>query len=223
MALGPLLLFFLNVLSAVVALLTSYYAYRSDKLADSPLLKALALGFMLLGVGLLIEALTSVVIGHTLVESLASRILGVRVVATFVYLLVDMAAYLIFALGYGYLAFGRSGPKAIGVAVAAAVVGVPRIIDFAGEYRFAALAYFVMLILLAFVVFQGVLIHGRTGSRFSLLVLLAFVLILVAHVVLLLSVIYLAGGLFLVGTAVQFLGFVSLLVFLLRSGRVGPA
>ncbi len=61
----------------------------------------------------------------------------------------------------------------------------------------------------------------RDSEEFSLLVLLAFVLIFVAHVLLLVSAVALAGGLFLVGNAVQFLGFVSLLVVLLRSGRVG--
>jgi hypothetical protein len=218
MALGPLILFCLNVLSAVVAFLTSYYAYRSDRLADSPLLRAITLGFMLLGVGLLAEAGTSVALGRTLVEIAGQRTLAVA--ATLTYLSIQMAAYLIFAVGYGYLAFGKSQKVAAAVLLAAAA---PRIIDLAGLYRFAVVSYFVVLVLLAFIVYQGVLIHSRTRSRFSLLVLLAFVLILAAHALLLVSVVRLAGGLFLVGAAVQFLGFVSLLVFLLRSGRVGPA
>ncbi len=215
MALGPLLIFTLNVLSAVVAFLTSYNASRFNKLADNPLLRSIALGFMLLGVGLLAEAATSISLGQTLVDILASKILAV--IETFAYLTIQMVGYLVFAVGYAYLAFGRSGKVA--AAAVAAIVG-PRVVEVAGLYRYAILSYFVVLVLLAFIVFQGVLIHARTSSRFSLFVLLAFVLIFVAHVLLLVSVIALAGVLFLVGNAVQFLGFVSLLVFLLRSGRV---
>jgi hypothetical protein len=218
MALGPLVLFCLNVLSAVVAFLTSYYAYRSDRLANSPLLRVIALGFMLLGVGLLTEAGTSVALGQILVEIAAPRTLAVA--ATLTYLSMQVVAYLIFAVGYGYLAFGKS-QKAAAAALLAA--GASRIIDLAGLHGFAVMSYFVILVLLAFIVYQGVLIHSKTRSRFSLLVLLAFILILVAHIFLLVSVVRLAGGLFLVGAAVQFLGFVSLLVFLLRSERVGPA
>lgn len=218
MALGPLILFCLNVLSAVVAFLTSYYAYRSDRLTNSPLLRAITLGFMLLGVGLLTEAGTSVALGRTLVEIVATRTLTVA--ATLTYLSMQMVAYLIFAVGYGYLAFGKSQKIAAAALLAA---GASRIIDLAGLQRFAIVSYFVVLVLLAFIVYQGVLIHSKTRSMFSLLVLLAFILILVAHVFLLVSVVRLAGGLFLVGAAIQFLGFVSLLFFLLGSERVGPA
>jgi hypothetical protein len=218
MALGPLILFCLNVLSAIVAFLASYYAYRSDRLADSPLLKAISLGFMLLGVGLLAEAGTSVALGRTLVEIAAQR--TIVVAATLTYLSIQMVAYLIFAIGYGYMVFGRSQKVAAAALLATAA---SRIIDLAGLYRFAVVSYFVVLVLLAFIVYEGVLIHSETRSRFSLLVLLAFVFILAAHALLLVSVAELAGGLFLIGAAVQFLGFVSLLVFLLRSERIGSA
>lgn len=216
MALGPLVVFSLNVLSALVAFLTSYYSYRFNRLAESPLLTSITIGFMLLGVGLLAEAGTSVALGQTLVDELVSRVLAT--VTTFTYLTVQMVAYLIFAVGYALLAFGK--PKAA-VGAGAALAVTPRVVDVAGLYRYAVVSYFVVLVLLAFVVFQGLLIHSRTRSRFSMLVLLAFVFILVAHAVLLWSVVALSGTLYLVGTATQFLGFASLLIFLIRSGRIG--
>jgi len=216
MALGPLLVFSLNVLSAVVAFLTSYYAYKFRHVAENPVLDSIAFGFMLLGFGLLIEAGTSVAAGQTLIRVLLSRILAV--VETFTYLSIQMVAYLVFAVGYAVLAFRRSSKSVVAGAVALAV---PPVVEGFGLYRYAVVSYFVVLILLAFVVFQGVLIHSRSPSRFSLLVLAAFMLILLAHVVLLVSVVALSEGLFLTGTAIQFLGFVSLFAFLLRSGRVG--
>ncbi len=217
MAVGPLLIFILNILSGVVSFLTSYYAYRFNKLADSPLLRSISVGFMLLGVGLFAEAATSISLGQTLVDVLVSRVLAL--IETLTYLTVQMVAYLVVAVGYAYLAFGKSEKAA---AAAAALAMAPRVVGaVAGLYRFAIVSYFVVLVLLAFIVFQGVLIHARVGSRFSLLVLMAFILILVAHVVLLVSVVALAGVWFLIGDVVQFLGFLALLVFLLRSGRVG--
>ncbi len=217
MALGPVLIFSLNILSAVVAFLTSYNAYRFNKLATNPLLKSIAFGFGLLGVGLLAEASVSVVFGKTLVEQLLTRAFGL--IETFTYLSVQMVAYLAFAAGYAFLAFGRSTKVAAGLGVALAVG--PGALDFVGLYRYAILSYLVVLLLLGFVVFEGTLIHFRSKSRFSLLVLLAFVLILAAHAVLLVSVLEFSGILFLLGDTVQFLGFVSLLIFLLRSGSVG--
>lgn len=216
MALGPLTVFSLNVLSALVALMTSYYAYRFNRLAESPLLNSITFGFMLLGVGLLVEAGTSVTLGQTLIDVLVSRVLAT--ITTFTYLSIQMVAYLIFAAGYAMMAFGRSVKAA---ATAGVLAVTPRVVEVAGLYYYALISYFVVLVLLGFIVFQGVLIHSKSRSRFSMLVLLAFVLILVAHVVLLASVVSLSGLAFLVGTATQFLGFASLLVFLLRSGRVG--
>jgi hypothetical protein len=211
MALGPLLIFALSVLSGVVALLTSYYAYRFSRLASSPLLGSMAVGFMLLGIGLLLEAGTSVTQSKTLIDVLHSSFLAD--ISSFVYLSIQMVAYLFFAMGYAIQAFGRTSRQA---APAGALIGAA-----AGLYRYAVLSYFVVLILLAFIVFQGTLIHAKSSSRFSLLVLLAFVLILLAHVVLLASVLALSGSGLLLGDGIQFLGFLSLLVFLLRSGRVG--
>jgi len=217
MALGPLLVFILNVCSAVVAFLTSYYAYKFRHVADNPVLDSIAFGFMLLGVGLLIEAGTSAVVGQTLLQQFLSKILAV--VETFAYLSLQMVAYLVFAVGYATLAWRRSS-KAVVMGLVA-LVAAPRAVDVFGVYRYAVVSYFVVLVLLGFVVFQGALIHSRSPSRFSLLVLVAFLLIMAAHVVLLVSVVTLSEYLFLAGTAIQFLGFVSLFAFLLRSGRVG--
>jgi hypothetical protein len=203
--------FSLNMLSAIVALLTSYYAYRSNRIVESSVLRAISVGFMLLGIGLVVDAGTSIVSGRTLVESFAERIL--ILFASFTYLTVQMVAYIIIAVGYAIAAYGKKAEGAVPVALAGAAA--------VGLYRFSILSYFVVLILLAFVVFQGLLLHSKGGGRFSAIVLLAFSLILVAHLVLLLSVLTLGSWLFLIGTGVQFLGFVSLLAFLVRSEIVG--
>jgi len=211
MAASAVVTFSLNILSAIVALLTSYFAYRFSRLVDNSVLKAISVGFMLLGIGLIVDAGTSLVSGKTLVESFAGREL--ILLASFTYLTVQMVAYVVIAVGYAFSAYGkRIGNVAPVVLAGAAALGL---------YRFSLVSYFVTFILLAFVVFQGFLIHSRGRTRFSSIVLLGFSLILVAHFVLLVSVLTLGSGLFLIGTGVQFLGFVSLLAFVVRSEAVG--
>lgn len=207
----PTIIFSLNILSAIVALLTSYYAYRSNRLVGNSVLSAISIGFMLLGVGLAVDASTSLVTGKLLFEVPADRALSV--LASFSYLAIQMVAYLVIAIGYGRATYG-SGAK---VAAAAVLVG------WAANLRsFSMLSYFVVLVLLAFVVFQGFLLRTGKKGGMSAIVLLAFGLILIAHLVLLVSVLALATRLFLVGTGVQFLGFLALLVFVVRSEVVVP-
>jgi len=213
---GAVLAFLLNLLSAFVALLTSYYAYRTNRLVSNPVLGAISIGFTLLGIGLLVDAGTSLFTGHLVVESYADRVFVL--LSTFTYLTIQMASYLVIALGYARVAYRRE-PKAF---YPAALVGSAAI----SLYGYTILSYFVALVLIGFVVFQGFLLRSGEKSRFSGTVMLAFVLLLVAHFVFLVSVLALgsgyAGGIFLVGIGVQFLGFISLLVFVVRSEVVGP-
>jgi len=212
LASGALLTFFLNILSALVALLTSYYAYKAHRLVPNFLLWAISIGFMLLGVGLVVDAGTSLVTGRTLVESFYDKILTLLSSAT--YLTIQMVAYLIIAVGYARAAYGGQARSAVPLAlVGSAALGL---------YRYSLLSYFVTFVLLAFIVFQGVLLRSGDKRGLSGMVLLAFVLIFVAHLVFLVSVLVLGSGLFLIGTAVQFLGFLSLLIFVVRSEVVGP-
>jgi hypothetical protein len=212
MASGALVTFCLNILSALVALFTSYYAYKVNRLVGNSVLRAISIGFMLLGIGLVVDAGTSLVSGRTLVESFSDRVL--TFFASLTYLTVQMIAYLIIALGYARSAYGGQAKSAAPVVLAGSAM--------VGLYSYSLLSYLVAFILLAFVVFQGLLLRSGEKSRFSGMVLLAFVLIFVAHFILLISVLVLGSGLFLIGTAVQFVGFLSLLVFVLRSEVIGP-
>lgn len=212
MASGALLTFFFNTLSALVALLTSYYAYRAHRLVPNSLLWAISIGFMLLGVGLVVDAGTSLVTGRTLVESIYDKVL--TLLSSVTYLTIQMVAYLIMAVGYARAAYGGQAKSAMPLAlVGAATVGL---------YRYSILSYFVTFVLLAFIVFQGVLLRSGDKRGLSGMVLLAFVLIFAGHFVFLVSVIVLGPLLFLLGTMVQFLGFLSLLIFVVRSEVVGP-
>jgi len=209
-------------MSALVALLTSYYAYKANRFVSSSVLWAISIGFMLLGIGLVIDAGTSLISNRTLVditgrtagESFSDRVL--TLFASLTYLTLQMVAYLIIAIGYARSTYGRQ--SSAGTWASATVAGATLV----SLYSFSILSYFVTVILLAFIVFQGLLLRSGRGGRLSWMVLLAFVLVFVAHCALLVSVLVLGPGLFLIGTAIQFLGFLSLLMFVLRSEVVGP-
>ena len=194
-----------------MALLTSYYAYRVHRYVPDSLLRAISIGFMLLGVGLVVDAGTSLVTGKTLVESVPDRLLTILV--SFTYLTIQMVAYLVIAAGYAMAAYGNRAKQVAPAVLFGAAVGL---------YGYSLLSYFVAFVLLAFIVFQGLLLRSGEKRGLSGMVLLAFILIFAAHFVLLVSVLVLGPGLFLVGTVVQFLGFLSLLVFVVRSEVVGP-
>jgi len=211
MPIGTVITFSLNLLSALVALLTSYYAYRANRLVGNSVLGAVSIGFMLLGIGLVVDAGTSLVTGRLLIEFPADRL--VTVLASFTYLTVQMVAYLVIAVGYGRAAYGGAS-KAV---VPAVLVGWA-----ANLYGYTVLSYFVVLLLLAFVVFQGFLLRSGKKGGMSAIVMLAFGLVLFAHIVLLVSVLTSGRLLFLTGTGIQFLGFLALLVFVIRSEVVGP-
>ena len=211
MASGALITFCLNILSALVALLTSYYAYRVHRYVSNSLLWAISIGFMLLGIGLVVDAGTSLVTGKTLVESVPDRLLTILV--SFTYLTIQMVAYLVIAAGYAMAAYGSRAKQAAPAILFGAAVGL---------YGYSLLSYFVAFVLLAFIVFQGLLLRSGEKRGLSGMVLLAFILIFAAHFILLVSVLVLGPGLFLIGTVVQFLGFLSLLVFVVRSEVVGP-
>jgi hypothetical protein len=208
---GAVINFSLDFLSALVALLTSYYSYRVNRLVGNPVLAAISIGFMLLGIGLAVEAATSLISGVTLVEFVGERVLVLF--ASYTYLTVQMLAYLVIAVGYARAA-NSNRAKSLVLVASPGVVAI-------NLFMYSLLSYFVALILLAFVVFQGFLLHSREKNRFSATVLTAFSLVLLAHLVLLASVITLGPVLFLVGTVVQFLGFLSLLVFVVRSEVIG--
>lgn len=211
------IVFLLNILNALVALLTSYYSYKFNRLLKNPVITSISAGFMLLGIGLAFEAITSVFTGRTVIQIFAIRtIVGYSTIA---YLLFQLVAYLLIAIGYGLSAY--TIPEKVAALFILQIPVRPRLEP--EFFAFTLLVYFFTVVLLAFILFQGLLIHTRQKDRFSLLVLFAFGLIFVAHVLLLFSLIQLSISFLILGDIVQFLGFVSLLAFIIRSGSVGAS
>jgi hypothetical protein len=210
----------LEIASGVVALLVSFTAFKYNRLVENGLLRFVSFGFMLLGVGLVAQG--SLV---TLLAFNVGRItqdIALVYVSSVIYLVLQVMAYFAFALGYARGAYGRV--KQEGIVTTAFLLALPRTghtsLLFLGTYVNGILQL-IVLVLLAFVIFQGALIYSRTRGMFSLLVLTGFALIFGAHAITLAASLLVSGLLYLIGTVVQFAGFAAILGFLIRSGRQG--
>jgi hypothetical protein len=217
----PLVVAF-DLFSGIIALLVSYYAFQARRLIDSSVLNAISFGFMLLGAALLVEVVTTTSLGLTIAS--ASRLRTFELLENLVYLFLQVVALVVIAIGYAQATFGRTDllAEVSGLVVyatktkASKLVGLTLLL----YYLFLGLE-FVILLVLVFIMFEGFLIYAKGRDNASLLVLVGFALIFVGHAVVLHSILAISGTEYLVAAAVQFLGFLSLLAFVIRSGRIG--
>jgi hypothetical protein len=209
----------LNVLSGGVAVLISYYAYRFNRLVNSRILASISVGFALLGFALLAESATTAALHLTPVEIALAR--GLQGLLILLYILLQPVAYAFFAVGYARAVFGRApgAKRAIPIlALTLREVSVVIVLLYL-VFLFSQVA---IVLLLSFVVVAGAMVYVHTRSRSSLMVMLGFLLIFFARLSILGAVISPSVQLYVWGTLIEFAGFVFLLLFLVRSGRVGP-
>ncbi len=212
----------LQLLSGLVALLVSYYAFRYGRVATSSFLRLLSLGFMLLGLGLLAQG--SVLTLYLFNIGRITDRINLTYEATALYLLLQVVAYLLIGLGYARRMHTAPNPEPKTSIPAAALVAMAASTTIpALRTRLFEFSELVTIILVALIAFQALLVYSENRSRFPLLVLTAFTLILFAHIGSLLSAVLSSGALYLVGGLIQLAGFSVLLYFVIRSGRVGTA
>ncbi len=230
-----------DLLSGIVALLVSYYAFRYNRLLENSTLKFISFGFMLLGLGLLAESFVEALVIFGIGDIFTARILAIS--TSSLYHLLQIAAYFVFAIGYIRGAYSSSSSYkaasestsgsqgAVGATASASAVlvlvsssGLRRLQQMAELSRAVSLVSEILtVVFLSMVVFQGTLIHAQSRNRLALFVLLSFVLILVAHLVFLGADAFSSLTWSLVAGGIQFAGFLSLLIFLLWRSRIGSA
>jgi hypothetical protein len=217
-----------NALSGIVALLVSYYAFHYNRLLESETLKFISLGFTLLGVGLILQASVQSLVVFGIGEIYAVRFLAIGTTAIYDFL--QVGAYFVLALGYIRAAFSSTrnevagNPLAIALAVFLATSGETRLRQlFELTRQITIISDVLAVMLLSMVVFQGTLTYGRTRNRLALFVLISFGLILASRAVGIGSGIGNSVFWFLIATAIQFAGFLSLLIFIAWGGRIGSA
>lgn len=207
----------LNLVSGLVALAVSYYAFRYRRVTGSGFLRLLSVGFMLLGVGLLAQASVYIFAAYNLgrFSDREALVYG----STGLYLILQSAAYALIATGYT-VRVQRGVPLDKGdtsnipvAALAVTPVLIGSLVLDVGEL--------VILVFVSFIVFQGVMAYSEQRNRFSLYVLSAFSFIALSHLGELLASLSGSGLLYLLGGASNLVGFVILLLFVVWSGQVG--
>jgi hypothetical protein len=219
----------LDVMSGVVALLVSSYAYRYNKLLANSTLKFIGVGFIMLGVGLLIEAWAYSFVIFGVGDLSTDR--AFAIVTSAMYELLQMGAFFVLALGYLRSAFSSQKRRSLD-ATALAGIALP-IVTSTGPGRLRDMLHFareiwvvaeiLSIVFLAVVVLVGFLGYSETRHRFSLLVILSFILILAAQAFDLWTVVSISVRLDFLSSIVQFGGFLTLLVFIIWRGRIGSA
>jgi hypothetical protein len=218
----------LDLMSGLVALLVSYYAFRYNKLLENSTLKFISVGFVMLGLGLLIESSVFSLIVFGVGDLTTDRIFALATAA--LYEVLQLGAFFVFAFGYLRSAFS-SKPKVGSVGTAALLFAFPAITS-TGSTRLREMFHFVRqiwvisevcsVVFVALVVLVGLLGYSETRHRFSLFVILSFVLILCAQIFDLWTALSISIRLDVVGSIIQFAGFLTLLIFLVWRGKIGP-
>lgn len=219
----------LDIMSGVVALFVASYAYRYNKLLTNSTLKFIGVGFIMLGVGLLIEAWAYSFVVFGVGDLSTDR--AFAVITSSLYELLQMGAFFVLALGYIRSAFSSRKFNSLDASALAALT-IP-IVTNTGPARLREMLHFareiwvvaeiLSIVFLAIVVLVGFLGYSETRHRFSLLVILSFILILVAQAFDLWTVLSISVRLDVVSSIVQFAGFLTLLVFIVWRGRIGSA
>ncbi|MCL4519708.1 MAG: hypothetical protein M1587_10995 [Thaumarchaeota archaeon] len=216
-----------DVMSGIVALLVSYYAFHYNRLIENQTLKFISLGFMLLGIGLLAESSVQTLVVYGFGDIVTERVLAIGTTA--IYNFLEVTAYFVFALGYIRAAFttqtketALTGTMVASLIPLAIAPGNARLHEMFLLTREISLVSTVLsIVFLSMVVFQGVLVYAQSRNRLALLVLMSFGLILISNGLAfgwsIFSIVYW----YLLSTAVQFAGFLSLLLFILWRGRIG--
>jgi len=198
------------MLSGLVALFVSYYAYRYNKLVTHPVLSYVSMGFMLLGLGLLIEGSTSLVVllrahGYLLYARLS----------TFLYVILQVLSYLVIAIGYAKTTFQKIQLTAVFVLSAR-----QRVLEILRQEFFLQLTGgLVSLVLLTLIVFQAILVYSHSKNRVSLYVLSGFCFVFLGQALTLASILASSALLYTLSSAAKFAGFVFMASLLSGGGR----
>ncbi len=216
-----------DLMSGVVALLVSYYSFRYSRLLENSTLKFISIGFVMLGVGLLIEASVFSLIVFNVGDLTTDRIFALATAA--LYEILQLGAFFVFAFGYLRSAFASRSRTA---STALAMLAFPAITS-TGSARLREMFSFVRqiwaiseifsVIFVAIVVLVGLLGYSETRHRFSLFVMMSFFLILCAQVFDLWTALSISVRLDVAGSIIQLAGFLTLLIFLVWRGKIGPA
>ena len=209
---AALIVFLMEMLSALISIFVGYKASKAYKASSAKGLLFLYLGFMILGLGIFLRTVTATyfVLVIRVTDAVPSSLVGLSNVAGIVFTITQLIAYSLFVATYAYQSKGLD-QQSIGVGgVLAAVFPVARL------FYIPALEI-VALAMLGFVALSSLInwLHRKTLN--SALVFLGFGLMFFSHA-LFLFIVFNEGFLFF-GQISQLVGFIFLLLMLAKVNK----
>jgi hypothetical protein len=186
----------LETISGIIALLVSHYSNKAFKLTRQKRLADLSTGFLVLSAGMFGR-----VVGTMYFFVLTPNNQSLLSVVTVAYGVMRVMAYILFAISTRHV---REQPTMATMLMALPVLLQPHL-------------EIIAIIVLIIVVLQALMNYASNRSSFALYVLVGFFLLLLSHITAIFSQVEIRG--WLLSQIFQFLGFVALLVMLIKAGR----
>ena len=193
-----------EVISGIIALMVTYYATKAFRLTGQKKLSDLSTGFLVLSFGMFGR-----VIGTWYFFQLGEEGTGlIFSIVTIAYGMSRIMAYILFVIStrptHTHTEQESQSMNGISMMLLATFLVDPSL-------------EIISILVLIIVVLQAILNYMSTRSKFALYVLIGFFLLLLSHI-------WMAGvianpGLYLLSQGAQLLGFLSLLVMLIKAGR----
>ncbi|MFW9843542.1 MAG: hypothetical protein ACFFEV_03085 [Candidatus Thorarchaeota archaeon] len=194
-----------EVISGIIALLITYYATKAYKLTGQKRLSDLSTGFLVLSTGMfgrVIGTLYFIQLG----EGGGGLILSIVTIA---YGASRIMAYILFVISTRPTHYRQEQEQ-----YDVDGIGLMFLATFLVDPSLEVIAILVLVV----VVLQAILNYMSTRSKFARYVLIGFFLLLLSHIWMV-QVSATAPGYYLLSQAAQLLGFLSLLVMLIKAGR----
>jgi len=209
------LVFVMELVSSLVSILVGYQASKGYKASSSKSLLFLYMGFTVLGIGILLRAITSVFFALAIrtTETPPNSLVSLSNVAGIIFTLTQLAAYSLFTATYAFQAksLGQRDME-VGGAVSAAVFPIARL------FYIPALEL-LAITMLGFVAVSSLMHWLHQRSLNAELVFLGFSLMLLSHLLFLFMIF--DEVLLFFGQLVQLAGFVCLLIMLAKVNKTG--
>ncbi len=196
-----------ETISGIIALIVTYYATKAYRLTGQKKLSDLSTGFLVLSAGMFGRVIGTWYFFVQLDEAGSHLIIAIVTIA---YGVSRILAYILFFISirpsHTHTPDDQEIQNGTGISL---LLMATFLIDPSLEI--------IAIMVLVVVVLQSILNYLSTGSKFARYVLVGFILLLLSHIWM--AQVATAPGLYLMSQGAQLLGFLSLLVMLIKAGR----
>jgi len=195
----------LETISGIIALIVTYYATKAYRLTGQKKLSDLSTGFLVLSAGMFGRVIGTWYFFVQLGEAGSQLIISIVTIA---YGVSRIMAYILFVISTrpSHTPDNQEIQNGTGISL---LLMATFLVDPSLEI--------ITIMVLVVVVLQSILNYLSTRSKFARYVLVGFVLLLLSHIWM--AQVATAPGLYLLSQGAQLLGFLSLLVMLIKAGR----